>query len=112
MSTFEPIAIVGQSCLLPGVSTPTELGDAVHETRDLLSDAPAGRWGISPERALVASGAGETVDRAHHARGGYVRGFEERFDPAGFSIPASDIKGPRPALPVDPAHRARGVGQR
>ncbi len=31
-------------------------------------------------------------DRAWSDRGGYVRGFDERFDPTGFMLPAEEIK--------------------
>ena len=42
--SFEPIAIVGQGCVLPGALSPAKLWSAVSEGRDLLSRAPAGRW--------------------------------------------------------------------
>ena len=34
----------------------------------------------------------KTQDRAWSDRGGYVRGFDERFDPTGFTLPAGEIK--------------------
>ncbi|MCB9615326.1 MAG: polyketide synthase [Sandaracinus sp.] len=74
---FEPIAIVGRSCLYPGASDPEALFSLVREKRVMLSDAPAGRWRLSTEHALVRDG--DTHDRAWHARGGYVEGFV--FDP-------------------------------
>ncbi|MCA9613604.1 MAG: polyketide synthase [Myxococcales bacterium] len=70
---FEPIAIVGRSCLFPGASDPQALFSLVREKRVLLSDAPAGRWRLSTEHALAR--ADDTHDRAWHARGGYVDGF-------------------------------------
>ena len=43
---FEPIAIVGQACLLPGAASPEALWQAVVAGKDLLSSAPADRWGV------------------------------------------------------------------
>src|SRR5690606_29234702 len=69
-----------------------ELWQAVIEKRNLLSAAPPGRWGISPARILTGDKANtSTADRALSDQGGYVRGFEELFDPNGFAIPAEDI---------------------
>ena len=93
---FEPIAIVGRDALFPGASSATALGDALFEGRDLLSRAPEGRWRLPMDRALVPpgppKGAGER-DRARTDRGGYVEGFEARFDPNRFQVPASELSG-------------------
>ncbi len=94
---FEPIAIVGRSCLLPGASTPEALWAAVRDGRDLLSRAPAGRWGIGVERIIGVggNGRGDTGDRAVSDRGGYVSvtelDSESEIDPNGFAIPATEI---------------------
>ena len=37
--TFEPIAIVGQACVLPGALTPFELWENIKAGKDLLSNA-------------------------------------------------------------------------
>lgn len=70
---FEPIAIIGRSCLFAGASDPQALFALVRERRVLLSDAPVGRWRLSEEHALARGD--DTRDRAWHARGGYVDGF-------------------------------------
>ena len=88
---FEPIAIVGQSCILPGALTPDELWQAVLSGRDLLSDVTDEYWRLDPESILVAPG-GNAQDRTWSNRGGYVRGFEERFEPDGFAVPAAEIR--------------------
>jgi acyl transferase domain-containing protein len=93
--SFPPVAIVGQSCLLPGARDPEELWTAVHEGRDLLSPAPPGRWGIGPRLGFVEP-SGDGVDGAWSDKGGYVEGFEALFDPAGFRVAAEEI------LPLDP----------
>ena len=85
--TFSPIAIVGRACELPGASTPDALFQAVLESRDLTTDVPADRWGVAPRHAVGA--VGQSADRTWSTRGGYVRGFEERFDASGFEVPAT-----------------------
>ncbi|MBI5768904.1 MAG: polyketide synthase dehydratase domain-containing protein [Verrucomicrobia bacterium] len=83
MSRFRPIAIVGQACLLPGAHSPDELWQAVLERRDLLSEADAATWGVErPARLMRADPAAPPAERIPTRRGGYVRGFEARFDPA------------------------------
>jgi 3-oxoacyl-(acyl-carrier-protein) synthase/3-hydroxymyristoyl/3-hydroxydecanoyl-(acyl carrier protein) dehydratase/1-acyl-sn-glycerol-3-phosphate acyltransferase len=69
------IAIVGRSCLLPGAHTPEALWDAVAAGRDLLSPAPAGRWGV-PSTLALTDDPTRSADRAWTDRGGYVEGFD------------------------------------
>ena len=88
--SFEPIAIVGRSCVLPGALSPDDLWTAVAEGRDLTSNAPDGRWGM-PRDLAIADGDQRSRDRAWHDRGGYVRGFDEIFDPHGFTLPEAEI---------------------
>ena len=78
----EPIAIVGQSCILPGALSPEELWQAIAAGRNLISRIPADRHETFPDAAGYA-------DRT----GGYVRGFGEVFDPRGFHLPADQITG-------------------
>ncbi len=89
---FEPIAIIGQSCVLPGALNPAELWDIVMQGRDMVLPLPHGYWRIDKARILTNPN-GKTLDRAWSDRGGYVRGFDERFDPSGFRLPAAEIKG-------------------
>jgi hypothetical protein len=51
---FEPIAVVGRSCLLPGAHSPDALWSAVEAGQDLIGEAPADRWGLPRELALTA----------------------------------------------------------
>ena len=39
MSSFEPIAIVGRACVLPGALDPASLFDAVRDGRVLIDEA-------------------------------------------------------------------------
>ncbi len=87
---MDPIAIIGRACLLPGAFTPEELWDAVSAGRDLITTVPEGRWGVAPEDALATD---TKVDRAASDRGGYVVGFDDVFDPSGFTVDASELDG-------------------
>ncbi|MEQ1504228.1 MAG: beta-ketoacyl synthase N-terminal-like domain-containing protein, partial [Myxococcota bacterium] len=77
---FEPIAIVGRSCILPGAASPDALWDAVAAGTDLLSSTPAGRWGMPSALALTAdprhANPHDAADRSWSDRGGYVTGFD------------------------------------
>ncbi len=68
--SFEPIAIVGRACVLPGATSPSALWRAVAAGQDLISSAPASRWRLAAERVISAQGG---IDRALTDRGGYVR---------------------------------------
>lgn len=89
---FEPIAIVGQACVLPGALTPAELWDAVSQGKNLLSSPPEGYWRTDPQSVLL-EGIGSLTDneRARTDRGGYVSGFDAVFDPSGFQIAADQL---------------------
>ncbi|MFO0697380.1 MAG: beta-ketoacyl synthase N-terminal-like domain-containing protein, partial [Polyangiales bacterium] len=89
--SFEPIAIVGRACVLPGALSPAELWQAVVEGRDLLGPAPDDRWGIAKERILTADPS-RSDDACWSDRGGYVRGFEGVFDPNGFALAPDEVR--------------------
>ncbi|MEZ4239832.1 MAG: beta-ketoacyl synthase N-terminal-like domain-containing protein [Myxococcota bacterium] len=72
---FEPIAIVGRACILPGANGPAALWEAVREGRDLIGHPPPDRWRLPPALALTDDPA-RSADRAWTDRGGYVSGFD------------------------------------
>jgi PfaB family protein len=88
---FSPIAIVGRACTLPLADTPEELFRNVRERRSCVSTVPEGRWGLPPALALAAERAPSAKDRSWSAVGGYLRGFEDIFDPSGFGISAAEV---------------------
>ena len=93
---FEPIAIVGRACTLPGALDPGALWDAVVHGRDLLSRAPPARWAGGSDldnSAFLCDPAHPEPDKAWSDRGGYVTGFERVFDPSGFLVPAAELRG-------------------
>ncbi|NBC20700.1 MAG: hypothetical protein GVY06_06575 [Alphaproteobacteria bacterium] len=76
---FEPIAIVGRGCVLPGCLTPAALWEAVADRRSLLTPTPAGHWGLTA-----------TEEYLGQRMGGYVTGFDSVFDPARHDLGALD----------------------
>ncbi|MBI3270542.1 MAG: polyketide synthase dehydratase domain-containing protein [Planctomycetes bacterium] len=90
---FEPIAVVARSCILPGALTPEALWANVAAGRSAIAAAPEGRWRLAPAHALAAPGRGpeDAPDRTWSDAGGYVSGFEQVFDPAGFGLPAEEV---------------------
>ena len=88
MSGFDPIAIVGRSCVLPGATTPQALFDATLRGRCLLSPTPRDRWrGVDPEMLLASSEPGL---RVASATGGYV--LDASFDLAGIAAKIPDFE--------------------
>lgn len=87
---FEPIAIIGCSCVFPGALTPDALFDIVNQGRDLLSPVPENYWRTDP-RLVMAASPKEAFDLTWTDRGGYVTGFEKVFDPTGFTLSPSEI---------------------
>ena len=70
---FEAIAIVGRGCVLPGALDPHQFWDNVR----------AGRV---------------SIERTPSAAAGRVRGFDDVFDPAGFTAGAAEVAAYDPAL--------------
>ena len=88
---FEPIAVVGQSCILPGALDPAQLWDLVLAGQDMVASVPPGYWRLAPPTILSPPGD-KAKDRTWSDRGGYVRGFNERFDATGFLLPPDEIR--------------------
>ncbi|RLU89244.1 hypothetical protein CTZ27_22695 [Streptomyces griseocarneus] len=87
---FEPIAIVGRGCVLPGALTPGRFWDDVAAGRSALGPAPPGRWRL-PLAAGVATTLPDGRDRLPGDTGGYVHGFADAFDPTGFALDSADV---------------------
>ena len=78
--SFEPIAIVGRACVLPGALSPEALFDAVRDARVLIDEAPDGAWGLESQRLIHERAPGPSQEYVVSNRGGYVTGFDEIFD--------------------------------
>ena len=85
---FEPIAIVGQSCTLPGALTPQALWANVLAGTSSIASVPAGRWGVPHDRIMGT--VAQSADRTWSDKGGYVSGFQ--FDATGTAVPADHLR--------------------
>ncbi|MCV7199010.1 beta-ketoacyl synthase N-terminal-like domain-containing protein [Mycobacterium angelicum] len=90
---FDPIAIVGQGCILPGALNSDELWTTVRQGRDVLGPPEPDYWGVSPAHMLTDHKAGPSFDHTWSERGGYVRGFTEMFDPRTLLLDPEDLDG-------------------
>lgn len=79
---FEPIAIVGRGCVLPGALDPDTFWDNIIERRVSLTRVPEGRWRLP---------AGDVPLGISSDIGGYVSGFAGVFDPDGLQVDAARI---------------------
>lgn len=90
--TFEPIAIVGRGCALPDAMDATTLWENVRAGHVALSPACPHDWRL-PQDWLAHGLVGPIP-----AIGGFVRGFDDVFDPTGFRLPADEIRQWDPAV--------------
>ncbi|WP_405719304.1 beta-ketoacyl synthase N-terminal-like domain-containing protein [Streptomyces sp. NBC_01537] len=79
---FEPIAVVGQGCVLPDAPDPATFWENIASGRVSLSRVPGERWRIS-----------HAAEAPRTDQGGYVRDFGRVFDPDGFLVGAGRITG-------------------
>ena len=89
--SFEPIAIVGRACVLPGALSPEALFDAVRSARVMIDEAPEGSWGLDSRRLLHEQSPGASREYVVSNRGGYVTGFDELFDESYFADRIKDL---------------------
>src|SRR6185437_14271782 len=93
---FEPVAIVGRGCVLPGALSPGQFWGNIAAGRVSLEAVRPEDWRLPPAGAGTgeASGSGP----ARMATAGLVRGFAEAFDPEGFAVDAEQVAAWDPAL--------------
>lgn len=85
--SFEPIAIVGQGCVLPGALDPAALWDGVLHRRVNLVEVRPDDWRLPPKWTAPVPMVG-----------GLVRGFDEVFDATGLAVSADEARAWDPAL--------------
>lgn len=79
---FEPIAIIGRGCVLPGSLDVQALWQTIEGRHCRITAATPDDWQIDPARVLGGTPGRYRADHAWSDRGGFVRGFADRFDPA------------------------------
>lgn len=85
---FEPIAIISQSCLFPGVTSPEELWRLSCAKQDSCSLPDEKNWLIDP-RYLMNNSLNYDPNHSWTLRGGYIKNFT--FDPQGFALAAEEL---------------------
>lgn len=88
---FEPIAIVGRACLLPGAFTPQQLWQNVLEGKNCLTSASAQQWGVDPQNLLLTSKTSANTEGVFTTQFGCIKGFSEVFDSTGFALSSETI---------------------
>jgi acyl transferase domain-containing protein/3-hydroxymyristoyl/3-hydroxydecanoyl-(acyl carrier protein) dehydratase len=91
---FEPIAVVGRGCVLPGALSPGQFWDNIASGRVSLDAVRPEEWRLPP----TALGVGAASGPGAMATAGLVRGFAEVFDPEGFAVDAEQVAAYDPAL--------------
>ena len=91
---FEPIAIVGRGCVLPGALSPALLWENIASGRVSLDTVRPEDWRLPPAGLGVGTGSAPGA----MATAGLVRGFPEVFDPDGFAADAGQVAAYDPAL--------------
>jgi acyl transferase domain-containing protein/3-hydroxymyristoyl/3-hydroxydecanoyl-(acyl carrier protein) dehydratase len=91
---FEPIAIVGRGCVLPGALSPGQFWDNIASGRVSLDAVRPEDWRLPPAGFGADPGSGP----GRKAAAGLVRGFAEVFDPEGFAADAGQVAAYDPAL--------------
>ena len=81
MNTAEPIAIIGRGCVLPGCLTLDRLWQAITSNQSLLTQHPD-----------PLSGHALQTGQPIYPIGGYIKGFDQVFDPARYSLGGIDVK--------------------
>ncbi len=79
MTAFQPIAIVGEGCVLPDALTPEALWQVVAGRQVVISRPEPGRFGVTPAEEAALS----------HVSG-FVRGFAAVFDPPALGLDGID----------------------
>jgi acyl transferase domain-containing protein len=94
VSDFEPVAIVGRSCVLPGAASPEALFEATLAGRCLLTPTPRDHWrGVDPAALLASDKPGLRVSST---TGGYI---DQSFDLPQFASRITDFDRLDPIVP-------------
>lgn len=92
-ASFEPIAIVGQGCILPGALSANSLWRLVADRRVVTGPPPPGHWRIDTADALSDQPGKYFPHRAWSDIGGYVHDFDSVFDPLCYDIDPDELNG-------------------
>lgn len=85
---FQPIAIVGRGCVLPGCLSPEALWRTVRDGACHVAPPPPGDWRVDMGAVLGAPNGADGRDRAWTDRGGYVGALDRALDLSGAALDA------------------------
>ncbi len=85
LGNFQPIAIVGRGCVLPGCFSVDDLWRVVEQGRVETSSASEDDWHVNQNR-LLSDETTYQLDKMWSNDGGYVRDFENHFDASQFKL--------------------------
>jgi acyl transferase domain-containing protein len=88
--TFEPIAIIGQSCLFPGAHNTEMLWENILAQKNTLAPASANEWRVNPR--LLTQKNNRSGDYIATDVCGSVQGFDQLFNPEGFYVSADQVQ--------------------
>lgn len=86
MRKFNPIAIIGQGCVLPGCFTPDELWNDLKDGKVNITAANANDWRIALDEVMIQSDSDDFLGRSSTDKGGYIREFDKVFDRESYRI--------------------------
>lgn len=89
---FEPIAIVGRGCVLPGCHSVDDLWQIVDQGGVATSSGSEDDWHVDQQRLLSDKPGVYELDKMWSNHGGYVRDFDSYFDPAQFQLEPEFLK--------------------
>jgi len=92
LKNFEPIAIIGQGCVLPGCFTPEALWQMVADNKVNISSADSDDWRVDMSKIIAAEEDKSLQNKAWNNKGGYIKGFEEFFDINAYSLEAALVE--------------------
>ena len=84
-SNFQPIAIVGRGCVLPGCQSVDDLWEIIKSGRVETSSGSEDDWHVNQQR-LLSDEAVYQLDKMWSNHGGYVRHFSDIFDASRFQL--------------------------
>jgi acyl transferase domain-containing protein len=88
---FEPIAIIGYGCYVPGASNANELWQNSLQVKNCVTNMPADyHWSI--DNSLLINPEKNSTDYTSNLKGGYLPHFKNEFDASGFLIAAEEIQ--------------------
>lgn len=94
MNKFNPVAVVGMSCIFPDAVNINAFWSNLENGRSAVKEIPASRWLAKPESVMSEK---YEIDRTCSRRAGLIDGFG--FDPEGFEV------APEILSKLDPSHK-------